>query len=279
MTSTAEPADEPTGPPVTPSVAPRRVDAALLVLPLRLFMGVAWLRVGIANLSSPLWRKGDLVQRFSVNQDVVALPFALWILDAAGRHVVLVAWVVGITEVLCGLALLAGVALRIALAAAMTLNLVFLVCGQVNPSVFYLVIEACLLFALLSGAVGGRRPVTARVWWTAAAAAAGVALVLVPFVETVDPEELIFDPGAVLACFFAVFAVGAGALARQGSSSGSGRAVAAWIAGRWRTDRHDDVRIGSTPTRNLRISERRSDRGAGRRPVPHDRSQEQRDGG
>ncbi len=225
MTATHE--ADPTGRPP----CPRRLDPAVLVLPLRLFLGVAWLRVGVANLASPLWRNGDLVQRFAVNQDVVALPFALWILDAAGRHVVLVAWVVGVTEVLCGLALLAGAWLRTALAAAVVMNLVFLVCGQVNPSIFYLMIEVVLLAALLSGAVGARRALTPVAWRVVAIGSAVLAVVLLPFIETLDPEELIFDPGAVLSCLLALCAVGSWALSRPVPA---GRVLSSWLTGRWR---------------------------------------------
>jgi len=210
----------------------RRIDPAVLVLPLRLFMGVAWLRVGVANLASPLWRNGDLVQRFAVNQDVVTLPFALWMLDVAGRHVVLVAWVVGMTEVICGLALLAGVWLRTALAAAVTMNVVFLLCGQVNPSIFYLLAEMVLLAAVGSGAIGRGRVLSPVAWRAVAIGSALGALVLLPFVETLDPEELIFDPGAVLACLLAVGAVGSWVLSRPAARPG--RPIASWIHGRWR---------------------------------------------
>jgi hypothetical protein len=109
-----------------------------------------------------------------------------------------VAVVVAVAQVLIGLAIAIGRPLRLALWAGVVLNVVFVLCGKVNPSAFYLVMEAALLYAVSTGVLGrGYRQPSARSfllvggWLTAAAAMA-------PFVSTLEPADVIEDPAMML---------------------------------------------------------------------------------
>jgi uncharacterized membrane protein YphA (DoxX/SURF4 family) len=189
-----------------------RIPLSVLALPLRLFIGVGWLRAGSANISTTEWRDGDLVERFVVNHETTALPFVRPLLEAVSHQYAAVAWIVAITEIVGGVLLLSGRFLRAALVWCMGLNLVFLAAGQVNPSIFYLFVQAFLLTGVLTGALGRRRPVFRTVWAVAAPVLAVAALALLLFIDTIDGEYVIRDPAAVLALFCGTQAVAAAVL-------------------------------------------------------------------
>jgi hypothetical protein len=118
-----------------------------------------------------------------------------------------VAAVVAVAQILIGLAILVGRPLRSALWAGVVLNVVFVMCGRVNPSAFYLVMEAVLLYGISVGVVGRRatrpspRSLALVAMWLA------LAVVDIPFIRTLEPAKVIEDPAMMLTFLCAVVAI------------------------------------------------------------------------
>jgi thiosulfate dehydrogenase [quinone] large subunit len=175
------------------------VRASIVLLPLRLFLAAGWLRAAAEKLIDHQWWNGDKLRSFLDAQHHDALPFFRPVMDSVVTpYAVQVAAIVAVVQVMIGLALLVGHPLRIALWTGITLNVIFVMCGRVNPSAFYLVMEAALLYAVSTGHMGrGSRIPTARSFlligaWVAIAGA------MVPFVRTLEPAEVIEDPAMML---------------------------------------------------------------------------------
>lgn len=177
------------------------LPAWLVLLPIRLFLAAGWLRAGGEKFVEPGWFQGEGIRRFLDDHAGRELPF----MTPIAEHVLApmaapIAVVVAVLQLFCGVALLVGRPLRVALAAAMLMNLTFTVLGAVNPSAFYIVFQLVLILAVATGVMGTPR---ARPWvprtrvgvaWIVLAALLG------PFVRTIDPHLLVEDPAAVLSC-------------------------------------------------------------------------------
>ncbi|BAN01664.1 hypothetical protein [Ilumatobacter coccineus] len=169
---------------------------AILLFPIRIFLGFGWLRAGIEKFIDADWWTGDKLRQFLDVQRETALPFMGPLIDdlfAPLAGVIAVAVMIG--QLAIGVCFVTTRWLRPALWAAITLNVVFVAMGAVDPSVFYLVIELSLLAALALGVIGGRprRPNPSSV-----GAKVGVAIAMLPFVDTVHPAEVIHDPAIIL---------------------------------------------------------------------------------
>jgi hypothetical protein len=190
---------------VPPAPGPRRIakvlpvpltPIAIILFPIQFFLGLGWIRAGVDKLTTTAWWHGTALRAFLHEHSHGAIAFMPTV---ASRVIEPLAMPVGLlvmlTQPLIGLSLITGRALRPALAWAITLNLVFVLMGEVTPSVFYLVIELALLTAVATGAIGrSPRPPspTAALLWTAGALAA------IPFVGTLAPADVIRDPGIIL---------------------------------------------------------------------------------
>ncbi len=194
--------------PVAPTFRSPDVQPSIALLPLRLFLAVGWLRAAAEKLIDPAWWHGDKLRTFLDAQQSDALPFFRPVMTSVLTPLaVQVAIVVAVAQVLIGLMLVVGRPLRVALWAGVGLNVIFVLCGKVNPSAFYLVMEAGLLYAISAGLIGrGYRLPSARsflvigAWLTVAAAMA-------PFVRTIEPADVIEDP-AMMLVFLSMVAAG-----------------------------------------------------------------------
>ena len=193
----------------------RRTDsgrAIALLLPLQLFLAAGWLRAGVEKVIDPGWWTGDGLLRFLDEQATEMLPYFGPIADGiiepwAGG----VAWLVLVMQLAVGVCLLADRHVRPALWAGVLLNVSFVMAGRVNPSAFYLVMEAALLLAL-------SRPVSVRIARRRAVLWLGVAALSLPFVRTLHPAEAIDDPALMLAFVPILVAVTTLAMATSVSS-------------------------------------------------------------
>jgi len=141
----------------------RRVRAELrkpgaYLLPLRLFIGVGWLRACAEKLVDSGWRDGTSVQHFlsgHLDAGQVAFPFyqslihQLFLPNAEA-----LGWIITIGQALVGLALLTGTLTNAALLGGLFMNLNFLLSGNPDPSAFYIVIQASLLLANAGAVLG-----------------------------------------------------------------------------------------------------------------------------
>ena len=119
------------------------------LLPLRLFIGLGWLRASVEKIVEPFWRSGDALQAFFHGQmaaDAVHFPFyETLIAQLFAPNAFALSWIIIIGELLVGIAILAGTLTNLALLAGLFMNLNFILAGVVNPSAFYIVIQGVLL--------------------------------------------------------------------------------------------------------------------------------------
>ncbi len=171
----------------------------LVLLPIRVFLAVGWLRAGIEKLIDANWWNGDNLRAFLDQHHAAALPSFQPVMEHAIQpFVVVVAFVVMATEIGCGIAIVVGRPLRAALRWTLLLNVTFILCGSVNPSAFYLVMEMVLLVAVAEGTIGSRPTLPTYRTYVLAAALLCVAGVLVPQVRTWEPAEVVTDPAIML---------------------------------------------------------------------------------
>ncbi|MGZ7087155.1 MAG: hypothetical protein ACXVIH_12575, partial [Ilumatobacteraceae bacterium] len=202
-------------PPSSPSrLAPPRTSSGvtppshvLVLVPIRVFLAVGWLRAGIEKLIDPRWWNGSGLRAFLAANDASAVPPFRPIMEHAIHPLaILVAFVVMATEIACAIAIGVGRPMRAALRWATILNITFVLCGQVNPSAFYLVMQIVLLVAIADGTIGTRPSLPSRRTYALAGALFSTAVFLVQYIRTIEPARVIGDPAIVLV-FLAVIEV------------------------------------------------------------------------
>lgn len=123
-------------------------DGAIL-LPLRLFMGVGWLRATAEKVVEPGWWDGRepaaLLEERLAEGSIVFHPYRALVVDVLLPNARAVGWLVMAAELMVGVAILIGLFTSLALLVAMFLNFHFICAGEPNPSAFYIVIQIALL--------------------------------------------------------------------------------------------------------------------------------------
>jgi thiosulfate dehydrogenase (quinone) large subunit len=134
-----------------------RKDGAYLV-PLRIFIGLGWLRAFAEKAIDPDWRNGTYLSTYlndRLREGSIALPpyeslvTGLFLPNASA-----LGWIVTIGQVLAGLAILTGCLTRAALIGGLFMNLNFLLAGEPDPNAFYVVIQTALLLANAGAILG-----------------------------------------------------------------------------------------------------------------------------
>lgn len=189
-----------------------------LLLPLRLFIGLGWLRAGVEKLIDPAWLSGEKLTLFFQTQlsaDAVYFPFyETLITQVFAPNALIMSWIVMMGEMLAGLGILAGTFTSLALLGGLFMNLNFVLAGVVNPSAFYMVIQGTLLAENAGSTVGGdsilarnqadespAQP-TDRSAWAVMLLACGIACTtaatwVVPYIRDFGPHS-IEDPAMLL---------------------------------------------------------------------------------
>lgn len=171
-------------------------SSSVLLFPVRMFLGFGWLRAGVEKMIDGSWWTGDYLSRFLIEQRTRSLPFMEPLIDNVFEPFAeVISLVVMLLQLAIGIAFVTGRRLRPALWIGVTLNVVFVAMGAVDPSVFYIVIQLSLLAAVSLGVFGGSRrepnPISLGLKVGAAAA-------LAPLAMTVHPAEVIHDPAIIL---------------------------------------------------------------------------------
>lgn len=189
---------------LSPSVDPpnsrrRTIGVWQFTLPLRLFLIAGWARAAVEKLIDPAWWSAAALRGFLDEQRPHMLPWFGWlsehVFEPFAPQVAITVLATQIGIVAC---LLTGYRVRRALWVGIALNVCFVMAGRVNPSAFYLVMQATFLFAL-------GRPIREVVACRRAAAWLFLATVMAPFIRTIRPREVIDDPASMLT-FVAVIA-------------------------------------------------------------------------
>jgi thiosulfate dehydrogenase [quinone] large subunit len=175
-----------------------------VLVPIRVFLAAGWLRAGIEKLIDPQWWNGEHLRTFlTVHHPTAVRPFQPIIDHAIQPYAAWIAIGVMASELACGVAIAIGRPIRAALRWAVMLNVTFVLCGQVNPSAFYLVMEMVLLVAIADGTIGTHATHPSRRTYALAGALLVAAALLSPNIRTIRPAEVIGDP-AIMLVFLAV---------------------------------------------------------------------------
>lgn len=139
-------------------IARELAKSTAVLVPLRLFMGVGWLRTFLEKVGDSTWWNGGAVRAFldqQVTEGLVVFPFYERVIDTTLRPGSLwIGWLVVVLELVIGLAILTGTYTNLALIVGAGLNLNFMLAGRITPSVFYIAIQT-LLFVTGVGSVFG----------------------------------------------------------------------------------------------------------------------------
>jgi thiosulfate dehydrogenase (quinone) large subunit len=142
-----------------------RLDGVYLV-PLRLFIGLGWLRAFAEKAADPGWSDGTRLATFltrQVHDGAVAFPlYEQLITSIFLPHARTLGWIIMAGQLLAGLAIMSGTLTNLALLGGLFMNLNFLLAGVPDPSAFYLVIQA-VLFLANTGAILGADSYLSRV--------------------------------------------------------------------------------------------------------------------
>jgi thiosulfate dehydrogenase (quinone) large subunit len=240
---------------VRDTVAAVRVELAhdrAYLLPLRIFIGLGWLRAAAAKATDPAWYDGAELTIFLNGQlgwSQEAFPFYGTLMEAVFLpNAALLGIVVIVLQLFAGMAIVAGYYTNAALLVGLVLNVSFILAGRPDPSAFYIVIQL-VLFLGGAGAVLGmdasrwrhhRHPLLVSSIGPVAADAAherhvyavlaGVSVVLaaamVPYVSSLDPATVVEDPAMVLVTL-ALFAAAAATIRAVGGSQANAATPAA----------------------------------------------------
>ncbi len=197
-------------------------DTSALLL-LRLFLIAGWSRSLLAKAISPAWWDGSTVDEFVADHDGAAVgPYRL-VMDQVAANPSAIALVVFVAELVVVALLVRRSTVVLGAAVGSVLNVAFVLAGAVNPSAFYLIIQAALILSTSHG----RAPSVdhPKEWLNVLAPATlrarrallllalvVIGLVLVAAGRTFDPEEVKADPALMLALL--AFLVAAGLIAR-----------------------------------------------------------------
>lgn len=170
------------------------------VILIEAFIGLGWLRAAVEKIISSDWWSGDVIREFVHEHEALTLPWYAGFLDGAVLPSTdVLAVVIVLAQLLTAASLLSGIALPTGLFVGMTMNINFIMAGAVDPSIFYLILQASIALWLFEA----RRSTPGRVAYLRWILRLAVLLVLVsaPFVSTIDPSSVVEDPAMVLATY------------------------------------------------------------------------------
>lgn len=201
-----------------------RKDGVFLV-PVRVFIGIGWLRGFVEKAIDLGWRDGTRLAGFLDRQvesgSIAFPPYQALLTDVFLPHAMVLGWIVVLGQLLAGLAIVSGSLTTAALLGGIFMNLNFLLAGVPDPSAFYIVIQVMLMVtgagailgidarlgerkrcSLLAARPPGRQPtlsLTPPTAVTLAILALGGAGYAILHIRDRTPSGSVRDPAAVLA--------------------------------------------------------------------------------
>ena len=138
---------------------------SVYLLPLRLFIGLGWIRASLEKFITAGWYDGSALTGFFDQQlsggHVVFPLYQQLVTGVFEPNAVALSWIIMIGQMLVGLAVTFGVLTNFALLCGLFMNVNFVLVGAVNPSAFYIVIQTALLVTNV-GAVFGLDRILSR---------------------------------------------------------------------------------------------------------------------
>ena len=139
----------------------------IYLVPLRLFIGIGWLRASAEKLGDANWWNGDTLSLFltrQLEQGRVAFPvYGTLIREIFLPGVVILAAIIAIGELAAGLGIMTGTLTNAALLGGLLMNVNFLMVGEVEPNTFYIVIQIAILVSGIGALLGVDRRLS-RTW-------------------------------------------------------------------------------------------------------------------
>ena len=197
----------------------------IYLAPVRVFIGIGWLRAFAEKAIEPGWRDGTRLAGFLQRQveggTIAFPPYQALVTDGFLAQTLVLGWIVMLGQLLAGLAIVSGSLTTAALVGGIFMNLNFLLAGVPDPSVFYIVIQMVLMLAGTGAILGVDARLAARVRFPILAArppdrqppmaisaptamllaslAFGCGLYATIHVRDWSPSGSVHDPAAVLA--------------------------------------------------------------------------------
>ncbi len=172
----------------------------------QLFIGLGWMRAVAEKLIDPAWWSGEVIEDFAAAHGGSTLGWYRLFVDLVVLpQAALVGIVVVVGQLIAGLSLITGRALRLGIGVGMFLNVNFLATGAVAPSAFYLLAQGAMLLWLVEQHPSRPSNQSLQIAGGIAGILAGASL---PFVSTLHPAEVIDDPAMMFVFGGALSALG-----------------------------------------------------------------------
>lgn len=130
----------------------------LYLLPLRLFIGIGWLRAGLEKWLEPGWHDGTALAQFLTEHLVlgqIAFPFYAGLVQSVFEPASLtLGFTIMVCQFLVGLAVITGTFTNLALLGGLFMNLNFILVGELVPSTFYIMMQLVLLLSNIGAVLG-----------------------------------------------------------------------------------------------------------------------------
>lgn len=197
------------------------------LFPLRVFIGIGWMRATIEKIISPHWHDGAALHEYfqaQITTGAIRFPFYETLLqEYLSGYASALSWLILLGQMLVGLSILTGLFMTLGLLGGLFMNINFILAGSVNPSAFYVVIQMALLFShsatilsgdsiisMVSGREVARQPNSshniqmARRWgWLGAAFLLFITgIIVIPFIEDFTPHSV--DDSAMILFVLAI---------------------------------------------------------------------------
>lgn len=124
-------------------------QSGIALVPVRVFIGIGWLRAAAEKAVAPNWLHGTGVSNFLNTQlagrHIAFPPYQALVTGVFLPHAAFLGGIILLGQLLVGLAILTGTLTRAALVGGLFMNLNFVLSGAPDHSAFYIVIQAMLL--------------------------------------------------------------------------------------------------------------------------------------
>ena len=128
------------------------------LLPLRLFIGLGWIRAGTEKIISEKWISGEMLNNYFIVQlsnGSIQIPLYTQCIEQFFiPNLQTLSWIIIIGQLLAGVSIFFGIFCNIGLLGGLFMNLNFILAGSINPSAFYMIIQS-VLFTANTGAIVG----------------------------------------------------------------------------------------------------------------------------
>ena len=125
-----------------------------LLVPLRLFMGIGWMRAGVEKFLNPNWSSGEALIKFLNTNETFSPLYNVLVDHLFIPQAFIFANLVSFGQFLIGVSIFTGTLTNISLLIAIFMNLNFILMEKTLPSAFYIIIQVELLL-MDTGALWG----------------------------------------------------------------------------------------------------------------------------